>query len=97
MTATHTAPYGFPHNILALFRRAGNLAIKGLLALTIVFMAGMIAVATAVAGLALAAFAVVLRLTGSREDAPNTRYEESAENGAITLEAKRTPRGWTVE
>nr|WP_070960713.1 hypothetical protein [Hyphomonas sp. Mor2] len=97
MTATHTAPFGFPHNLLALLRRAGNLAAKGLLAVAIIFMAGMIAVATAVAGLALAAFAIILRLTGSKDDLPHTRYDETADNGTITLEAKKTPRGWTVE
>lgn len=97
MTATHTAPYGFPHNLLALLRRAGALLTKGVLAVAIIFMAGMIAVATAVAGLALAAFAIILRLTGSRDDGSQTRYEETAENGTITLEAKKTPRGWTVE
>ena len=97
MTATHTAPYGFPHNLFALLRRAGNFMAKGMLAVAIIFMAGMIAVATAVAGLALAAFAIILRLSGSRDDAPQTRYEETAENGTITLEAKKTPRGWTVE
>lgn len=97
MTATHTAPYGFPHNLLALLRRAGAFLTKGVLAVAIIFMAGMIAVATAVAGLALAAFAIILRLTGSRDDESQTRYEESAENGTITLEAKKTPRGWTVE
>lgn len=97
MTATHTAPYGFPHNLFALLRRAGNLMAKGVLAVAIIFMAGMIAVATAVAGLALAAFAIILRLSGSRDDAPQTRYEETADNGTITLEAKKTPRGWTVE
>ena len=97
MTATHTAPYGFPHNLFALLRRAGNLMAKGMLAVASIFMAGMIAVATAVAGLALAAFAIILRLSGSRDDAPQTRYEETADNGTITLEAKKTPRGWTVE
>jgi len=97
MTATHTAPIGFPHNLLVLLRQAGNLMAKGLLAVAIIFMAGMIAVATAVAGIALAAFAVILRLSGSKADAPHTRYQETTDNGTITLEAKKTPRGWTVE
>lgn len=97
MTATHTAPYGFPHNLLALMRRAGNLFAKGILAVAIIFMAGLIAVATAAAGIALAAFALILRLSGSKADAPQTRYDETADNGTITLEAKKTPRGWTVE
>lgn len=97
MTATHTAPLGFPDNLFALMRRIGNLIAKGVLAMAIIFMAGLIAVATAAAGIALAAFALILRLSGSQNRAPQPRYEEHAENGAVTLEAKKTPRGWTVE
>ena len=97
MTATHTAPLGFPENLFALLRQLGNLFAKGMLAIAIIFMAGLIAVATAVVGIALAAFAVILRLSGSKTETHKTRFEETAENGTITLEAKRTPRGWTVE
>lgn len=97
MTATHTAPLGFPENLFALLRNMGNFLAKGILALAIIFMAGLIAVATAAAGIALAAFALILRISGSSTDGRNTRYEESAENGTVTLEAKKTPRGWTVE
>ena len=97
MTATHTAPLGFPENLFALLRQLGNLFAKGVLAIAIIFMAGLIAVATAAAGIALAAFAVILRLSGSKAEPNNTRFEEKADNGTITLEAKRTPRGWTVE
>ncbi|MEL7031837.1 MAG: hypothetical protein AAGL97_03365 [Pseudomonadota bacterium] len=97
MTATHTAPLGFPENLFALMRRIGNLFAKGVLAAAIIFMAGLIAVATAAAGIALAAFALILRLSGSNTGRTQTRYEERAENGTVTLEAKKTPRGWTVE
>lgn len=97
MTATHTAPFGFPHNLIALLRRVGNLFAKGMLAVAIIFMAGIIAVATAAAGIALAAFALILRLSGSRSDDRQTQFEETAQNGTVTLEAKKTPRGWTVE
>jgi hypothetical protein len=97
MTATHTAPYGFPHYLFALMRRLGNLMAKGALAVAILFMAGTIAVATAAAGIALAAFALILRLSGSRSDEGRTYYQETADNGVVTLEAKKTPRGWTVE
>lgn len=96
MTASHTAPYGFPHNLYALLRRMGNLFAKGILAVAILFMAGIIAIATAAAGIALAAYALILRLSGSSSD-ERTQYRETAENGTITLEAKKTPRGWTVE
>lgn len=97
MTATHDAPLGFPENLYALMRQMGNLFTKGILAIAIIFMAGLIAVATAAAGIALAAFALILRLSGSKQGSDRTHYEENAENGAITLEAKKTPRGWTVE
>ena len=97
MTASHTAPYGFPHNLYALLRRMGNLFAKGILAVAILFMAGIIAIATAAAGIALAAYALILRLSGSSSDDARTQYRETAENGTITLEAKKTPRGWTVE
>ena len=75
----------------------GNLLTKGILAIAIIFMAGLIAVATAAAGIALAAFALMMRLSGSKQASNGERYEERAENGTITLEAKKTPRGWTVE
>ncbi len=97
MTATHTAPLGFPENLFALLRNMGNFLAKGILALAIIFMAGLIAVATAAAGIALAAFALILRMSGSNAGERHARYEENAENGTVTLEAKKTPRGWTVE
>lgn len=97
MTATQTSPFGFPHNMLALMRRLGNLFAKTVLALAIVFMAGLIAVTTAAVGIALAAFALILRLSGSPAGQRPTHYQETAENGTVTLEAKKTPRGWTVE
>ena len=97
MTATHSAPFGFPHNLFALLRRMGNLCMKGVLGFAIIMMAGILAVATAAAGIALAAYALILRLSGSGPDRGQTRYEETAENGSITLEARKTPRGWTVE
>lgn len=97
MTATHTAPLGFPDNLLALLRSMGNFFAKGILAIAIIFMAGLIAVATAAAGIALAAFALILRMSGSNATERRTHYEEHADNGTVTLEAKKTPRGWTVE
>ncbi len=75
----------------------GNFFAKGILAIAIVIMAGLIAVATAAAGIALADFALILRMSGSKASEHQTRYEKNAENGTVTLEAKKTPRGWTVE
>jgi hypothetical protein len=96
MTATQSAPLGFPENLYALMRRAGVWIMKGLLALSIIFLAGVIAIATAAAGITLAAVALMTRLSGKRSE-PTTVYRETADGDAITLEARKTPRGWTVE
>lgn len=100
MTATQTAPFGFPHNLLAFLRRAGSFALKAMLAIAIIFAAGIIAVATAAAGLALAAVALMMRLFGGTQDNPRqdkTHMHEHMDGEGITLDARKTPRGWTVE
>ncbi|MEO1554721.1 MAG: hypothetical protein AAFR82_12395 [Pseudomonadota bacterium] len=95
MTATQTAPFGFPHNLLATLRRFGLLFVKGVLALAIIMVAGFVAVATAAAGMALALVALLMRLFGSERATPAQTEPES--DPGMTLEARKTPRGWTVE
>ncbi len=94
MTASQTAPLGFPQNVLELLRRAGMFLTKGLIAVMIVIMAGIIAVATAAAGVALAVAAVLMGFFGQRG---GSTVQEHSEDGTVTLEARKTPRGWTVE
>ena len=95
MTATQTAPFGFPHTQLAFLRRTFSLFIKTCLALAIIFAAGIIAVATAAAGIALALVALMMRVfVGPRGE---TNVQEDANGQIITLEARKTPHGWTVE
>ena len=95
MTATQTAPFGFPHNLLVFLRRLGGLAAKAVLAVAIIFAAGIIAVATAAAGLALALVALMMRIfVGARNE---TSTPESNHEQGLTLEARKTPHGWTVE
>jgi hypothetical protein len=96
MTATQTSPLGFPQNVYAALRRIGLLLGKALLAVMIIFMAGFIAIATAMAGLALAGTALLMRLFGG-ERGTTTTYHETTDGQGITLEARKTPRGWTVE
>lgn len=96
MTAIHTPHVGFPQNLYAILRVGGLWLAKGVLAMLIIFMAGLIAVATAMAGLALAGTAILIRLFGGARD-ENTVYHETTDGQAITLEARKTPRGWTVE
>ncbi|MGB3625191.1 MAG: hypothetical protein WA989_05175, partial [Henriciella sp.] len=100
MTAART---GF--SLETLFLRVGNglreaarWALRGALALVIIFMAGVIAVVTAGVGLIVAAIAILLRLTGARGKTTTyrTHTADSAPSDGITLDAHRTARGWTV-
>ncbi|MAN73469.1 MAG: hypothetical protein CME84_05195 [Henriciella sp.] len=79
-------------------REAARWTLKAVLAIAIVFMAGVIAVITAAAGLIIAAVAVLLKLTTGKAGPRRAQYAggETDESG-ITLEAHRTARGWTVE
>lgn len=97
MTATQTAPFGLPVSILNALRQLGAWVAKGFLALAIIFMAGIIAVATAFAGLALALVAVIMRLSGNRTDQGPVNVHEDTNGETVTLEARKTPHGWTVE
>ena len=96
MTATHAAPFGFPHAQLAVLRHVFRWLLRGALALAIILLAGMLAVATAFAGLALARGAILLRLF-ARHQAGQTPPDVPSSAQGLTLNAKRTPRGWTVE
>ena len=95
MTATQSAPYSLPPYIWAALRRAGTLMMNASLAIAIIFAAGVIAVATAAAGLALAGVALTLRLfSGGRA---TTAAKRTNGQVGMTLEARKTSHGWTVE
>ena len=97
MTAIQSNPMRLLHSFLAFVRRGINLVIQGILAIAIVMIAGFIAITTAAAGLALALVAVMFRLVGRGPAPRHTEETASADDGVITLEARQTPRGWTVE
>ncbi len=79
-------------------REVARWGLRGVLALAIIFMAGVIAVVTAAVGLVIAAVAVLLRLTGARPShGARTKPTSGPEADGITLNAHRTARGWTVE
>lgn len=96
MTATQSASFGFPANVLPFLRMAGIWLSKAMLAVAIVFVAGVIAVATATVGIALAMAALLMRVFGNHRD-QTTSVHEKADGAGLTLEARKTPRGWTVE
>lgn len=70
---------------------------KVFLAVMIVLAAGLLAVATAVAGLFLATAAIVIRLTGARRHRAAKATAGADSGDTVTLEAHRTAHGWTVE
>lgn len=81
--------------VFASLRAGLGFAAKILVGAVLVFFASLIAMMTAFAGLMLAAAALLLRYVAVRRPAHSgaTRMDDAP----ITLEARRTPRGWTVE
>lgn len=82
-------------SLLAALRLGVALTVQVLAGLMLVLVAGLVALVTAIAGITLAAAAIAMRLTAARRARPS--QASSMPEGAITLEARRTPRGWTVE
>ena len=91
----HTRAPSDPVASLMSALRAGVALTAQLLAgLMIILVAGLVALVTAIAGLTLAAVALTMRFSASRQSRP---ARQDASDEALTLEARPTPRGWTVE
>ncbi len=80
-------------------RSAFGLGLKMLLGVTLVLAAGLLAVLTAIAGLLIAGLAILMRAFGGEAQIVTVRTRPAGAEPAdtITLEARRTARGWTVE
>ena len=78
-------------------REVARWGLRGVIALAVIVMAGMIAVVTAAIGLIIAAVAILLRLAGARPSASMNRKPPKTESDGVTLDAHRTASGWTVE
>lgn len=92
-TRAPSDPVSSLFNALRMMVALGAQLLAGLM---LILVAGLVALVTAIAGITLATAAIAMRLAASRK----ARSPESAApmpEGAITLEARRTPRGWTVE
>jgi len=93
MTRTASHPNGF--NFSGALRGSLALLIQVAIGMMLVVAAGIVALMTAIAGLMLGAAALVMRFAaGGRR---TRRDHEAAGSESMTLEARRTPRGWTVE
>jgi hypothetical protein len=80
--------------LLASLRAGLGVSAQLLIGAFVVIVATMMAMMTAFAGLMLAAAALLLRYAGASRPA---RISVRIRDQAVTLQARRTPRGWTVE
>ena len=92
MTRTAHPPSGFDFSNA--LRSSLALLVQVVIGMMLVLTAGIVAVMTAIAGVLLGAAALVMRFAGARHV---HRSQDEDRGEPITLEARRTPRGWTVE
>ena len=92
MTRTAHHPAGF--DISGALRAGFALMVQVMIGMVLVLTAGIVAVMTAIAGVLLGSAALVMRFADGRRARP---VREPSGKEPITLEARRTPRGWTVE
>lgn len=90
MVQTHASP---ATSFFTALRTAAALATQLLIGMLLILVAGMVALMTAIAGVTLAAAALAMRYTAPRASS----RKPAGEVEGVTLEARRTPRGWTVE
>ena len=89
-----TLPPSRNSGLLASLRAGFGVAAQLLIGAFVVIVASAIAMMTAFAGLMLAAAALLLRYAAVRQPAP---IPVRIKDQPVTLQARRTPRGWTVE
>lgn len=80
--------------LLASLRAGLGFFIQLMVGAVVLFLASLVAMMTALAGLLLAASALALRYFAVRRPAP---VPVRVNARTVTLQARRTPRGWTVE
>lgn len=91
----HTrAPSDPVASLMSALRTGVALTAQLLAGVMLILVAGLVAVVTAIAGVTLAAVAISMRLSARRETSAARAPEAE---GTLTLEARPTPRGWTVE
>ncbi len=88
-------PPGLSARAGAYLRQVGEWTRHLLIAFAVILAAGLLAVMTAVFGLVLAAIAILMRFAGRGAEMETRRRRQ--QTGRLTLEARRTARGWTVE
>lgn len=89
---TNTLNYSLRARAVAFLREGGAFMVQILIGFLVVLAAGAFAVMTAFAGVMLAFAALVMRFAGQRQMKP-----VPVKKSTVTLDARPTPRGWTVE
>ena len=87
-----TLPPSRSPGLLASLRAGLGLVAQLLIGALLIFVAGAVAIMTAFAGLMIAGAALLLRYAAVHQPVP-VRVKDAP----VTLQARRTPRGWTVE
>lgn len=87
-----TLPPSRSPGLLASLRAGLGFVAQLLIGALLIFVASAVAMMTAFAGLMIAGAALLLRYAAVRQPIP-VRVKDAP----VTLQARRTPRGWTVE
>jgi hypothetical protein len=87
-----TLPPSRSPGLLASLRAGLGFVAQLLIGALLIFVASAVAMMTAFAGLMIAGAALLLRYAAVRQPVP-VRIKDAP----VTLQARRTPRGWTVE
>ncbi len=80
--------------LLASLRAGLGFLAQLLVGALVIFVASLIAMMTALAGLMIAGAALLLRYVAVRQSGP---VRVRVNDPPVSLQARRTPRGWTVE
>lgn len=80
--------------LLASLRAGFGVVAQLLVGALLIFVASVVAMMTAFAGLMIAGAALLLRYAAVGQPAP---IPVRVKDAPVTLQARRTPRGWTVE
>ncbi|CAI8316247.1 MAG: hypothetical protein ACPH4G_03855 [Henriciella sp.] len=95
MVSAYKIEPGLLQKIMFWINRIGHFLGRALVAFSIIIAAGLLTVAAAVSAITLACMAIIIRLL-SRPSSANAEAQAADDDG-VTLDARKTPRGWTVE
>lgn len=96
MVSAYKIEPGLLQKILVWISRIGQFLGRALVAFSIIIAAGLLTVAAAVSAITLACMAIIIRLL-NKPQTSNTASPDHPDDDGVTLNARKTARGWTVE